>query len=68
MVSAKAVYDELKAARAHPDDVPGVAGPGVYALSAREADCLLPEIVLAEDGLLYIGESGDLRGRDHFVA
>ena len=67
MVGARAVYDELKAVRAHPDDVPAVAGSGVYALFAREADCLLPEIVLAEDGLLYIGESGDLRERDHFV-
>ena len=67
MVGARAVYDKLKAVRAHPDDVPAVAGSGVYALFAREADCLLLEIVLAEDGLLYIGESGDLRERDHFV-
>ena len=68
MVSAMAVYEELKAARADPEDVPVVAGAGVYGLFGREADCLLPDIVLPEDGLLYIGESGDLRGRDHFVA
>ena len=68
MVSAGAVYEKLKAARADPEDVPVVAGPGVYALFGREADCLLPEIVLPEDVLLYIGESGDLYERDHFVA
>ena len=68
MIGVEAGYDELKAAHAHPDDVPSVAGPGVYALFAREADCLLPEIALSDDGLLYVGESGDLSERDHFVA
>ena len=34
----------------------------------READCLLPEIALPDDGLLYVGESGNLRERDHLVA
>ena len=65
---AGAVFDALKAARAHPDDVPAVAGPGVYALFGRRADCLLPEIALPEDRLLYVGESSDLRERDHFAA
>ena len=68
MVNAKAVYDELQTARTHPEEIPAVAGSGVYALFAREADCLLPEIMLKEDGLLYMGMSRDLRERDHFLA
>ena len=68
MVDARAVYNELKATRTHRDNIPAVAGSGVYALFAREADCLLPEIVLPEDGLLYIGKSGNLRERNHFEA
>ena len=67
-LDAEAVFDALKAARAHPDKTQAVAGPGVYALFAREVGCLLPEIVLPEDGLLYVGESGHLRDRDHFAA
>lgn len=68
VVDVTGVYEELKATSARPGDVPVVAGPGVYALFAREADCLLPEIVLAGDGLLYMGKSGNLRQRNHFAA
>ena len=64
---AGAAFDALAAARTHPDDVPAVAGPGVYALFGRQADCLLREIVLSESRLLYVGESGDLRERNHFA-
>ena len=66
MTNFKAVYDELRAQRTGPDKAPVVAGPGVYALFAREPDCMLPYIVMPEDGLLYIGESGDLSKRKHF--
>ena len=68
MVNARAVYAKLQTARTHPEEIPAVAGSGVYALFAQEADCLLPEIVLEEDGLLYMGMSCDLRDRDHFLA
>ncbi len=60
------LFDQLQASRAsHGRNAP-VVGPGVYALFAHRPHCL-PGLGLPETGLVYIGQSGRISGRDHFT-
>ncbi len=61
-----ALFGRLQAARISPDRSVPPGGPGVYALFARMGDGL-PGIELAATGLVYIGQSGDLVKRNHFI-
>ena len=65
MPDTSAVFRFLLDNRFCPDDIPRHMNAGIYAIFAGSLQCL-PGVVLPQDGLLYIGQSGSLSGRDHF--
>ncbi len=60
-------FAQLQAGRDTVANIPDRAEPGVYAIFARERDCL-PSISIPPSELVYIGLSGDLAQRNHFKA
>ena len=58
---------EMFATRAPVRDIPEIAAPGLYAIFAR-AGVPLGAIHLPDDGIVYIGQSGNLAQRNHFRA
>ena len=67
MNSADTAFHYLSHNRACADDIPDRPNPGVYAVFAKEGNCL-PGIILPPSGLVYIGETRDLKRRNHFNA
>ncbi len=65
MTDSSTVFRFLLDNRFCPDDIPGHMDAGIYALFAGSPRCL-PGVVQPQDGLLYIGQSGNLAGRNHF--
>ena len=61
------VYEHLTHHRVPLCNWPDNLGPGVYALFAVDRSCL-PRTDLPQDGLVYIGQSGNLKDRNHFMA
>ena len=61
------VFAQLQAGRDSVANIPDAAEPGVYAIFARDRDCL-PSIAIPQSELVYIGKSGDLEQRNHFKA
>lgn len=62
---AEEVFRYLSSHRSSPDIIPNSPEPGLYAIFAASPGCL-PDIVLPETGLVYIGQSGHLAQRNHF--
>ena len=61
------VFAQLQARRDSVANIPDRAEPGVYAIFAKDRDCL-PSILIPQSELVYIGQSGDLEHRNHFKA
>lgn len=61
------VFAQLQAGRDSVANIPDRADPGVYAIFAKDRDCL-PSILIPQSELVYIGQSGDLEKRNHFKA
>ena len=59
------VWTRLLASRCSPADKPAIAKPGVYALFLN-APNTLAGLAVGSDGLLYVGTSSNLKGRNHF--
>ena len=62
---AEAIFRYLSDNRMSPDSLPDAPEPGLYAIFAGSPGCL-PDIVLPQTGLVYIGQSSDLARRNHF--
>ena len=67
MIDARDVFRLLCDNRLCPDGIPDRPAPGVYAIFAKTPDCLAG-IVLPQNGLVYVGLSGNLAKRNHFKA
>ena len=61
------IFSYLHRNRGGADDIPDLPQSGIYAVFAKEPNCL-PGIVLPSNGLIYIGQSGNLKERNHFKA
>ncbi len=61
------VFRHLSSNRDSVTNIPDHPGVGVYAIFAKNVDCL-PGIVLPSGGLVYVGRSTDLEQRNHFNA
>ena len=61
------VIAQLQAGRDAVANIPDRAEPGVYAIFAKDRNCL-PSILIPQSELVYIGLSSDLEQRNHFKA
>ncbi len=61
------VLAQLQAGRDSVANIPDRAEPGIYAIFAKDRDCL-PSILISQSELVYIGQSSDLEQRNHFKA
>ena len=60
-------FEWLVSTRNSVANIPDRAEPGVYAIFAKNRDCLLP-IAIPASGLIYVGLATDLESRNHFKA